>query len=100
MAILTRAHQELFRRSPDEVFPSLEALVDHVRQQKEQSTERWERPQDVEITSDLTLAIGDSSDYRLNDWSFTQVCRLAHVAKETVNRVSAKTASHVLRVNR
>jgi hypothetical protein len=97
MAILTRAHQELFRRSPDEVFPSLEALVDYVRRQKEQSTERWERPQDVEITSDLTLAIGDSSDYRLNDWSFTQVCRLAHVAKETVNRVSAKTASHVLR---
>ena len=96
MVNLTRAHNELFRRMPDEMFPSLQALADHSRQQKEQSVERWERPQDVTITSDLTLAVGDNPDYRLNDWSFTQLCRLARIGKDTVNRLSPKTASHVL----
>jgi hypothetical protein len=69
MVNLTRAHNELFRRMPDEMFPSLQALAGHSRQRKEQSVERWERPQDVTITSDLTLAVGDNPDYRLNDWS-------------------------------
>ena len=56
MVNLTRAHNELFRRMPDEMFPSLQALADHSRQRKELSVERWERPQDITITSDLTLA--------------------------------------------
>ena len=33
----------------------------------------------------------------MNDWSFTQLCRLAGVAKDTVNRLSPETAAHVFR---
>ena len=36
MAHLTRAHNELYRRSPDEQYPTLEALVSHCEGQK-----RW-----------------------------------------------------------
>jgi hypothetical protein len=97
MANLTRAHDELFRRTADETFPSLAALTEHCQRQRDESVDRWERPQEVLITSDLTLGIDDCPDYRLNDWSFTQMCRLAGVSKDTVNRLSLKTASHVLR---
>ena len=31
MANLKRAHEELFRREPDELFPDLPALIDHCR---------------------------------------------------------------------
>jgi hypothetical protein len=34
--------------------------------------------------------------YRLNDWSFSQLCKLAGVSKDTVNKVSADTAGRVL----
>src|SRR5262249_51625454 len=46
----------------------------------------------------LTLSLGDGNEpFSLNDWSFSQICRFAGVAKETVNRLSADTASRVLR---
>jgi hypothetical protein len=32
-------------------------------------------------------------DFQMNDWSFGQLCRLAKVNRETVNRVSADTAT-------
>lgn len=96
MAQLTRAHQELFRRGPDETFATFGELTQHCRGQREASVDRWERPQDVVVTSDLTLAIGDNPDFRPNDWSFSQLCRLAGVSKDTLNRLSSKTASHAL----
>ena len=34
--------------------------------------------------------------YRLNDWSFTQLCGLAGASKDTVNRLSPETARQVL----
>jgi hypothetical protein len=40
----------------------------------------------------LRLLGGDEATYRLNDWSFTQLCSLAGVSKDTVNRLSAPTA--------
>lgn len=97
MTHLTRAHEELFRRTPDETFATLAELTDHCRRQRDESADRWERPQELLITSDMTLGIDDYPDYRLNDWSFSQVCRLAGVSKDTVNRLSHKTASHVLK---
>jgi hypothetical protein len=45
MANLKAAHRELFRRSPDERFESLDALYRHCRQARESSVEHWERPQ-------------------------------------------------------
>ena len=44
MANLTRAHQELFRREPDERFESLPALLTHCRHDRERSTDRWQPP--------------------------------------------------------
>ena len=44
----------------------------------------------------MNLAIGDNPDLILNGWSFSQLCRLAGVHKDTLNRLSPKTASRVL----
>src|SRR5690606_35093488 len=96
MATLTRAHQELFRRSPDECFSSFDSLHRHCQLDRDGSVDRWIRPQELIITHDLTVGIEDSPDFRLNDWSFTHICRMAGLNKDTINRLSHKTASKAL----
>lgn len=96
MSTLTRAHNELFRRTPDECFASFEALYQKCQSDRERSEDRWIRPQDLIVTSDLTLGIEDNLDFQLNDWSFSQLCRMAGVNKDTINRLSHKTASKAL----
>jgi hypothetical protein len=44
----------------------------------------------------LQIKVSGSKAFDLNDWSFGQVCELAHVKKETVNRLKAETAAQVL----
>jgi len=99
MQNLTRASKELFRRTPDETFPSLETLVGYCRQQREASEDHWIPPTALWTKpaglDSLLLAGGDDQFYRLNDWSFGQLCRLAGVTKETVNRLTPETASRV-----
>ncbi len=95
MATLKYAHNELFQRAPDERFRSLDDLEAHCRNELETSTVHWKPPQELVVTSDLTVAIDDNPDYQLNDWSFSQLCRIAGVNRDTVNRVSRKTASRV-----
>ena len=78
MAHLTRAHTELFRRTPDEHFPSLAALSAHCHAQREQSVDRWELPQALQpaATSDsLRLGIGSDGAFMMNEWSFGQLFR-------------------------
>jgi len=96
MVMLTRAHQELFRRKPDEAFDSLESLYDRVASDRENSNDNWVPYEDLTITHDLTLGIEASPDYRLNEWSFSQLCRMAGVSKDTISRLSRKTASKAL----
>ena len=96
MANLTAAHQELFRRTDDECFTSLDLLHEHCREQRERSNDLWQRPEEVQLSHDLTLMIGDNPDRRLNDWSFSQLCRMAGVSKDTINRLSHKTAAKAL----
>lgn len=96
MTVLTRASQELFSRRDDKRFSSLEELAAHCRQVRSNSQDRWERPEQVTLTSDLNLAIGDNPDRILNGWSFSQLCRMAGVPKDTLNRLNPKTASRVL----
>ena len=93
MATLTRAHQELFRRTPDECFPSFDSLYKKCADDHIASDDLWSRPQDVEISHDLTLCVDGSSAFNLTDWSFSQLCRMAGVSRDTINRLSAKTAS-------
>ena len=100
MANLTKAHEELFRRTPDEIFDSLESLQAHCSQARQQSTDRWIAPSEVRIQpgdGTLVTALGSDGAFALNDWSFSQLCRFAGVSKETVNRLSSRTASEVFR---
>ena len=101
MQNLTRAHEELFRRTPDETFPTLTALWEHCQAEKERSTDRWRPPQSLRPVAEGNRLIIDLADgnepFGLNDWSFTQLCGLAGVSKETVNRVSADTAGRIFR---
>ena len=93
MAVLMRANSELFRRTPDECFQSFDELDAHCQKQRDESNDVWERPEQLVLTHDLTIGAGGHSDYSLNDWSFSQMCRMANVSKETINRLSTKTAS-------
>ena len=43
----------------------------------------------------LMLDAGNDGAFTMNDWSFGQLCRLAGVTKETVNRLSPDTAARV-----
>ncbi len=99
MATLKKAHDELFRRSPDESFSSMQDLHGHCRQQKEESTDAWQMPQTLNPKADehgVRLSIDGREEARLNDWSFSQLCRLSGVNKDTLNRLSANTASQAL----
>ncbi|MFO0807574.1 MAG: DUF932 domain-containing protein [Gemmataceae bacterium] len=99
MANLTRASSELFRRTPDETFGSLDSLAAHCKTQRERSTDRWHMPGDIRPLARSGGGLGVSlgqEEFSLNDWSFGQLCTLAGVAKETVNRLSGETASRVL----
>jgi hypothetical protein len=96
---LTRASSELFRRPADERFDSLAALREHCRGRKQQSFDHWCPPRELKpcaVDGDqFQLGVGSDGAFLMNDWSFGQLCKLAGVAKETVNRLSAGTASQV-----
>ena len=100
MTNLTKAHEQLFRRTPDECFPTLAALREFCQSERERSTDRWRPPSALAPVANgsLRLDLGEgTSPYVLNDWSFTQLCGLAGVSKDTVNRLSPDTAGRVLR---
>lgn len=103
MQNLTRASEELFRRGPDECFATFDALWQHCQEAKARSVERWHPPTELLVepyAGQLRLLGGDGAggrdahptQYRLNDWSFTQLCSLAGVSKDTVNRLTSATA--------
>lgn len=99
MSILKRAHFELFRRTPDECFSSLRELGEHCREQKDRSFDRWHLPQAIRpkplAANSLAVEAGTDGAFTLNAWSFGQLCQLAKVSKDTVNRLSADTAARV-----
>jgi hypothetical protein len=98
MQTLTRASSELFRRQPDERFPSLDALWQQCLRDKQKSMDRWHLPDIVRPANGgdrLNLTLGDDGSFAMNDWSFSQLCKLAGVNKDTVNRVSADTAGRI-----
>lgn len=97
MQVLTRGRAELFRRGPDECFDSLPALAQYCQEQKERSTDRWLPPRSLatQATDRLVLQLGDDGAFAMNDWSFAQLCQLAKVSRDTVNRLSSQTAQRV-----
>ena len=99
MSHLTRAHQELFTREPDECFDNLNDLVVHCEQQRSESQELWWPVDSLRAEGlnphELLLTGSDDRQLRLNDWSFSQLCGLCGVHKGTVNRLRSDTASQV-----
>lgn len=98
MQNLTRASQELFRRTDDDAFTSLSDLLRHCRREKELSVDRWHAPTALMPNAEaggLQLALGTDGAFEMNEWSFGQLCHLAGVSKDTVNRLSADTARQV-----
>lgn len=95
----TKTNHELFRRTPDDTYPSLQALVDHCSQQREASRDCWLSTSTLwakPVSTDrLALASGEDQVFQMTDWSFGQLCRLAGVAKETVNRLTSDTSARV-----
>jgi len=98
MQTLTQASDELFRRGPDECFATFDDLWRHCQETKAKSIDRWHPPAEVRLDPEhgrLALQLGDAGRFRLNDWSFSQLCSTAGISKDTVNKLSAATASQV-----
>lgn len=99
MTTLKQAHRELFRRSPDEQFATLEELVSHCREVRSSSSELWHPPgllMPQVADRSMQLHIGGDGAFGLNHWSFGQMCGLCGVSRETINALSAETASRAL----
>ena len=100
MSNLTRANRELFRRGPDETFQNLKELHDHCRQERNFSSDVWQLPHTLLPLAngdDLLIPLEKGEPSRLTDWSFSQICRLAGVSKDTLNRLQPETATLALR---
>lgn len=95
---LTGASAELFRRPPDESFATLQELWDHCHKDRERSNDLWCSPEELRPTpagARLDLGVDAGAAYRLNNWSFSQLCQLAGLNRDTVNRLRPETASRV-----
>jgi len=99
MSNLKRAHHELFKRGEDERFDSLAALHEHCRTEKRASEDRWHPPQLMRPLVDndaVRLTLGNDGAFALNHWSFSQLCSLSGVSKDTLNKLAPATASQAL----
>ncbi len=96
MATLTRAHEELFKRDPDERYATLPELIDHCKATRKEAQDRWLNHDQITITSDMNVVLDGDPDYQFCDWSFSQLCQMAGVSRSTINRLSHKTASRAL----
>jgi hypothetical protein len=100
MQNLTLASEELFRRGPDECFATFDDLHRHCVEVKSRSSERWHVPDEVRLESTergLELGLRERESFRLNNWSFSQLCGLSGISRDTVNRLKPETASQVFR---
>lgn len=100
MQTLTLASAELFRRMPDECFSTMDELFRDCQESKARSVERWHAPAEIQLdvgAGGLGLTLGEAGTFGLNEWSFSQLCSLAGVSKDTVNKLSSSTASDVFR---
>ncbi len=99
MTDLTQASHQLYSRPPDERFATLTDLHSHCQDVKTRSRRIKEpgtefRP--VLVDGHLMLKVDGHSPHRFNRWSFSQLCSVAGVAKDTVNRLCPETATNVL----
>lgn len=98
MQNLTCAHDQLYRRSPDERFASVSELWQHCYNMKQWSTEQWVTPAELAIkpTDSEIQATFQDKNFSFTDWSFGHICSLAKVSKDTINKLTHDTASRAL----
>ena len=99
MATLKRAHNELFRRAPDEIYDSIDDLLTRCRRDRDESREHWLPPAAVEPQvhhHQVTAQLGSDGAFALNHWSFSQLCGMCGVSRDTINVLSPDTASRAL----
>ena len=100
MTNLTKAHDELYRRTPDETFATMQELWDHCYRHAGAIRKTGGMPQStVSAKADnhaLVLTLGERRRVLHERLVLLQLCRLAEVSKDTVNRLSPATASTVL----
>jgi hypothetical protein len=96
---LTQAHRQLFSRPEDERFATLGNLWDFCHRQKTASTDRWTPPAALTPETDgsqVRLALGTDGAFALNHWSFSQLCTMCGVSRDTINRLSPETARRAI----
>ena len=89
MQNLMMASDELFRRGPDECFATFDDLHRYCVETKERSTERWHVPDEVSLEATdrgLELGLRERESFRLNNWSFSQLCGLAGISRHAYFR--------------
>jgi hypothetical protein len=99
MSNLTKASRQLYGRKPDECVEGLPALLRRCREQKAASLDRWQLPKAIEPVpahDGVGLRLGAEGTFGLNDWSFTQLCKMAGVSKDTLNKLTPGTAAQAL----
>jgi hypothetical protein len=99
VADLSRASRELFRRAADEYVADLATLASRCRDQRQRSADRWQLPQTLKpivVPGTVGVELGSDGAFELNDWSFSQLCKLAGVSKDTLNRLSPETTARAL----
>jgi len=69
MTNLMRASNELFKRSPDEVYESLQTLYEYCREQKNAALDRWHPPSSICVSGDDSLVcnVGNDGAFLMND---------------------------------
>lgn len=90
---------QLFSRSDDTHFDTFDALYSHSLNRQRNSEMLWRLPSDVipvDYQGKLQLKVSGSRAFSLTDWSFGQVCHLAGLKKDSLNRLKPSTAAQVL----
>jgi len=98
MTTLTDASSELFARSPDETFESMQALYDACQESKSEAQVQWVPPDGlVPDGHDTRLRLGVGGVQReLTDGTSARCAGWSTVSKDTINRLAPRTASHTL----
>lgn len=97
--VLTKASRQLFSRTPDEYVTDLATLLAKCRAEKLESRDCWQLPQTITpipLYDSVGLEVEGSGRLALTDWSFLQVCKMAQVSKDTLNKLTPDTAAKAL----
>jgi len=97
---LTHASRELFSRPADHCFPTMDDLHRRCTFDKKRSRDLWSHGRGLQVSVErnaVSLGLDGEPPMQLTDWSFSQLCQLAGVSKDTLNRLTPDTAAQVFR---